>query len=238
MGVLRMSSGVRSMMWSLLDISVICRRSPRAVLCTLASRPASAKVRKSRLVNQRRLYSSHRGSLSSAATLAVEKEPRAAPLPRHDRVGDPQPHRRDAELLLDYALQMRNWPPWPAYHGLEFFVRGDALTPGPLPNLGSKGTSGGWGAGTSCFWVDPARDVCFVPITVGSLEDSDHLPRTQRLGDIVLGNVRVDSWGYRAWRCLAGSVPVAAGGSALSWTGAWTPMVRSCGPPVVRGPDR
>ena len=91
--------------------------------------------------------------------------------------------------LLDYALQLRNWLPWPAYHGLGFFVRGDALTPGPLPNLGSKGTFGGWGAGTSCFWVDPARDVCFVLITVGSLEDSDHLPRTQRLGDIVLGAV-------------------------------------------------
>ncbi|HWU09785.1 MAG TPA: serine hydrolase domain-containing protein [Streptomyces sp.] len=88
--------------------------------------------------------------------------------------------------LLDYALQMRNWLPWPAYHGLGFFVRGDALTPGPLPNLGSKGTFGGWGAGTSCFWVDPARDVCFTLITVGSLEDTDHLPRTQRLGDIVL----------------------------------------------------
>jgi CubicO group peptidase (beta-lactamase class C family) len=88
--------------------------------------------------------------------------------------------------LMDYALGLRNWLPWPAYHGLGFFVRGDALTPGPLPNLGSKATFGGWGAGTSCFWVDPARDVCFSLITVGSLEDTDHLPRTQRLGDIVL----------------------------------------------------
>jgi CubicO group peptidase (beta-lactamase class C family) len=91
--------------------------------------------------------------------------------------------------LLDYALQMRNWSPWPAYHGLGFFVRGDALTPGPLPNLGSKGTYGGWGAGTSCFWIDPARDVCFSLITVGSLEDTDHLPRTQRLGDMVLASL-------------------------------------------------
>ena len=88
--------------------------------------------------------------------------------------------------LMDYALGMRNWLPWPAYHGLGFFLRGEKLTPGPLPNLASPRTFGGWGSGTSCFWVDPANDVCFSLITVGSLEDSDHLPRTQRLGDIVL----------------------------------------------------
>ncbi len=88
--------------------------------------------------------------------------------------------------LMDYALGLRNWLPWPAYHGLGFFVRGDKLTPGPLPNLASARTFGGWGSGTSCFWVDPVNDVCFSLITVGSLEDTDHLPRTQRLGDIVL----------------------------------------------------
>ncbi|MGH8989197.1 MAG: serine hydrolase domain-containing protein [Acidimicrobiales bacterium] len=89
--------------------------------------------------------------------------------------------------LLDYALQSRNWLPWPAYHGLGFFLRGTALTPGPLPSLASPRTFGGWGAGTSCFWIDPDRDVCFSLITIGALEDTDHLPRTQRLGDIVLG---------------------------------------------------
>jgi CubicO group peptidase (beta-lactamase class C family) len=91
--------------------------------------------------------------------------------------------------LMDYALGMRNWLPWPAYHGLGFFVRGERLTPGPLPNLASARTYGGWGSGTSCFWVDPAREVCFSLITVGSLEDTDHLPRTQRLGDMVLAAI-------------------------------------------------
>jgi len=91
--------------------------------------------------------------------------------------------------LMDYALGLRNWLPWPAYHGLGFFVRGEKLTPGPLPNLASLRTYGGWGSGTSCFWVDPVHDVCFSLITVGSLEDTDHLPRTQRLGDMVLASV-------------------------------------------------
>jgi CubicO group peptidase (beta-lactamase class C family) len=91
--------------------------------------------------------------------------------------------------LMDYALGLRNWLPWPAYHGLGFFVRGEKITPGPLPNLASVRTYGGWGSGTSCFWVDPVHDVCFSLITVGSLEDTDHLPRTQRLGDMVLAAV-------------------------------------------------
>ena len=91
--------------------------------------------------------------------------------------------------LMDYSLGLRNWLPWPAYLGLGFFVRGDALTPGPLPNLASRQTFGGLGSGTSIFWIDPVRDMCFVLITVGSLEDTDHLPRTQRLSDMALAAI-------------------------------------------------
>jgi CubicO group peptidase (beta-lactamase class C family) len=91
--------------------------------------------------------------------------------------------------LMDYALDLRNWLPCPAYLGLGFFSRGEKLTPGPLPNLASARAYGGWGSGTSCFWVDPIHDVCFSLITVGSLEDTDHLPRTQRLGDMVLASI-------------------------------------------------
>jgi len=90
---------------------------------------------------------------------------------------------------MDYALPLRNWLPSPAYHGLGFFVRGEKLTPAPLPNLASTRTYGGRGSGTSCFWVDPVHEVCFSLVTVGSLEDADHLPRTQRLGDRVLAAV-------------------------------------------------
>jgi hypothetical protein len=58
-----------------------------------------------------------------------------------------------------------------------------------VPRRARPRTYGGWGSGTSCFWVDPVHDVCFSLITVGSLEDTDHLPRTQRLGDMVLAAV-------------------------------------------------
>ncbi|MDY7104150.1 MAG: serine hydrolase domain-containing protein [Actinomycetota bacterium] len=88
--------------------------------------------------------------------------------------------------LLDYATEMRNWQPFPANVGIGFFVRGEQLSPGPLPNLGSPATFGGWGAGTSCFWIDPVRDVCFSLITTGVMEDSDHVARVQKLSDMAL----------------------------------------------------
>jgi len=91
-----------------------------------------------------------------------------------------------ANSLFNYALDIRHWQPWPASVGLGFFVRGDALTPGPLPNLGSPRTFGGWGAGSTVFWVDPARDTTFAMLTTGILEDTDHVVRCQRLSDLVL----------------------------------------------------
>lgn len=92
--------------------------------------------------------------------------------------------------LFEYALSSRNWAPWPAAVGLGFFVRGDALTPGPLPNLASERTFGGWGSGSSLFWIDPERDVSFALLTTGVLEDTDHIVRSQRLSDMVLAALR------------------------------------------------
>lgn len=92
--------------------------------------------------------------------------------------------------LFNFALSGRNWAPWPAAVGLGFFVRDLGLTPGPLPNLGSAGTFGGWGAGSSLFWVDPERDVSFALLTTGVLEDSDHVVRSQRISEMVLAALR------------------------------------------------
>ncbi|SEB31604.1 serine hydrolase domain-containing protein [Rhodococcus koreensis] len=91
--------------------------------------------------------------------------------------------------LFNYALDVRGWQPWPASVGLGFFVRGQALTPGPLPNLASARTFGGWGAGSTIFWVDPERDLTFAMLTTGILEDTDHIVRCQKLSDLVLAAV-------------------------------------------------
>ena len=41
------------------------------------------------------------------------------------------------------------------------------------------------GAGSSMFWVDPERDLTFVLLTAGLLEETANLDRCQRLSDLV-----------------------------------------------------
>ncbi len=95
--------------------------------------------------------------------------------------------------LLDYSLQMRRWSAWPGAIGLGYFVGVGGITPGPLPNLGRPGTFGGWGSGTSCFWVDPTRELSFAMLTVGSMEDTEHIERTRALGDTVIAALPADA---------------------------------------------
>lgn len=91
--------------------------------------------------------------------------------------------------LMDYTVSMRGWDPWPAYIGLGFFVRGEAIVPGPIGNLASPRSFGGWGAGSTCFWVDPQRDLSFSFLSTGLMEDSRHIERVSRLSDLVLAAV-------------------------------------------------
>lgn len=91
--------------------------------------------------------------------------------------------------LFDPVLPLRGWRAWPANMGLGFHVRGDALAPGPLPNLGSAKTLGGWGAGSTAFWTDPVHGVSFSLLSTGLMEDTRHLQRVQRLSDIVLASL-------------------------------------------------
>jgi CubicO group peptidase (beta-lactamase class C family) len=87
--------------------------------------------------------------------------------------------------IMDYTAAKRGWLPWPAYIGLGFFVRGNALTPGPVGNLCSQRTLCGWGAGSTAFWVDAASGLSFSLLTTGLMEDSEHIQRVQRLSDLV-----------------------------------------------------
>jgi CubicO group peptidase (beta-lactamase class C family) len=91
--------------------------------------------------------------------------------------------------LLDYTVAMRGWAPFPASIGLGFFVRGEGIIPGPFGNLCSARTFGGFGAGSTCFWVDPAHDVGFTFLSTGLMEDSYHLERLGRLSDIVVASL-------------------------------------------------
>jgi len=88
--------------------------------------------------------------------------------------------------LWNYTVGLRGWEPFPAYLGIGFFVRGEKVTPGPFGALNSARTFGGFGAGSTAFWVDPARDLTFAFLSTGLQEDSHHVERLSRLSDLVL----------------------------------------------------
>ena len=67
-----------------------------------------------------------------------------------------------ANSLWDYARDMRGWPPIPANHELGFYLRGEGVFPHAFRQLASRGTYGGIGAGSTCFWVDPDGELTIV----------------------------------------------------------------------------
>jgi CubicO group peptidase (beta-lactamase class C family) len=91
--------------------------------------------------------------------------------------------------IFDGMCEARGWDPFPAYLGLGFFLRGEGLFPMPFGATASSDTFGGLGAGSTMFWVDPQRDVTFVCLTSGVLEDSRNFERMQQLSDLVLAAV-------------------------------------------------
>jgi CubicO group peptidase (beta-lactamase class C family) len=91
--------------------------------------------------------------------------------------------------IWDYAREMRGWPDWPAYLGLSFFLRGEGIFPTSLGISTSPGTYSGQGTGSTLFWVDPERDLTFVCLTAGVIEDGDNILRFQRLSDMVVAAV-------------------------------------------------
>ena len=97
-----------------------------------------------------------------------------------NRTGD-----RPNELYKQLALS-RGWEPYPAYIGLGFFLRGEAICHHQFGTLASPRTFGHTGAGSTIFWVDPRLDVTFVCLTAGVINEADNVERFQRLSDMAL----------------------------------------------------
>jgi CubicO group peptidase (beta-lactamase class C family) len=91
--------------------------------------------------------------------------------------------------LWDFALEMRGWQEFPAFLGLTFFLRGTGIFPHWFGNLTSSGTFGAVGAGSTALWVDPERDLTFVCLTAGLLEETRNVERFHRLSDLVTSAV-------------------------------------------------
>ncbi len=91
--------------------------------------------------------------------------------------------------IFDGMREARGWEPFPGYIGLGFFLRGEGLFPTYFGQTTSPRTFGGLGAGSTMFWIDPDRDLVFVCLTAGLLEESRNLDRMQQLSDLVVSSV-------------------------------------------------
>lgn len=88
--------------------------------------------------------------------------------------------------LFDHTREMRGWDEYPAELGLGFFLRGAGIFPMPFGLTASPRTFGGLGAGSTMFWADPQRELVFVCLTSGLLEESRNIERLQQLSDLAL----------------------------------------------------
>jgi CubicO group peptidase (beta-lactamase class C family) len=119
------------------------------------------------------------GELNGARVLS----PETVKLATSNQTGDMVNH------LMDYMREMYGWPQFPAYLGLSFFLRGEGTFPHPFGIGTSPCTYGGLGAGSTMFWVDPERDLSFVFLSAGLMEEGRSFLRHQRLSDMVVSAV-------------------------------------------------
>ena len=89
-------------------------------------------------------------------------------------------------ILFDMWRGTRNWVEYPANVGCGFFMRGEGNLPGIFSVMNSPRTFGGVGSGSTCFTVDPERDLTFAFLCTGLMEDSYHFERLGTLATLVL----------------------------------------------------
>ena len=116
------------------------------------------------------------GELDGARLLAPSILDRAT----RNRTGD-----KPNELYMQLAAA-RGWEPYPAYIGIGFSLRGEAICHHQFGTLTSPRTFGNTGLGSTLYWVDPELDMTFVCLTAGVMDEADNIERFQRLSDIAV----------------------------------------------------
>jgi CubicO group peptidase (beta-lactamase class C family) len=92
-------------------------------------------------------------------------------------------------LVNDYYVRVmkeHDVQPPPANIGLDFLIKGTAITPNSMGTLTSPGTFGKFGLGGTGFWVDPERGITFVFLRSGLLEHYKDTVTYQRLSDMAI----------------------------------------------------
>ncbi len=89
-------------------------------------------------------------------------------------------------VLFDMWCGVRGWLEYPANIGCGFFLRGEGNLPGLFSPMNSPRAFGGFGAGSTGFTIDPARDLSFAFLSTGLMEDSYHFERIGVMQGLVL----------------------------------------------------
>lgn len=94
-------------------------------------------------------------------------------------------HTGDMEDRLFEPLRVaRQWPRVPANRGLGFWLRGTGIFPSYFGSLASPRTFGHAGASSIMAWGDPARELIFVGLTSGLIEETRSLMRWHLFADL------------------------------------------------------
>ncbi|OGS48164.1 MAG: hypothetical protein A3J40_07495 [Erythrobacter sp. RIFCSPHIGHO2_12_FULL_63_10] len=80
----------------------------------------------------------------------------------------------------------QGWLPYPAYIGLGFSLRGEAICHHQFGTLATPRAFGNHGAGSTLMWIDPELDMTFVCLTTKLLAEHANIERFQRLSDIAI----------------------------------------------------
>jgi CubicO group peptidase (beta-lactamase class C family) len=85
-----------------------------------------------------------------------------------------------------YAMiaRARGWEEPKGNFGLGFSLSGTGTHASFFGPFTSPRTHGNYGAGSTLFWVDPERDMTFVCLTAGVMDEGDNVLRFQKLSTI------------------------------------------------------
>lgn len=80
----------------------------------------------------------------------------------------------------------RGWETPPGNFGLGFSLSGTGTHASFFGPFTSPRTFGNYGAGSSLFWVDPERDMTFVFLSAGVMDEGDNVARFQKLSTMAV----------------------------------------------------
>ena len=88
------------------------------------------------------------------------------------------------DRIIEPMRVTMGWPKIPANRGLGFWLRGTGIFPTYFGSLASPRTFGHAGASSILAWADPARELVFVGLTSGLVEEPKSIGRWHLFSDL------------------------------------------------------